>query len=209
MSLTLIAITAAVAASLGYLASRRRGASGTDKPVLPPKIKNPWNAQKREVQASDPLASLGLSLGDVVSAEGEERWLAGAIVARDTKLLAAVFIAPEGLAHRAVVAFPSPDRGIQWLAPADVASPAEPPATLEIEGIVMRRRARLPVHLERLGQGAPHVGPSGVLAMYEAGGREAAIVITSEGKCHAWFGCHLDEGEYDRMGRAFDDEPAD
>lgn len=206
MSLTLIAITAAVAASLGYLASRKRGGDGAppEEPKKPPPMTN--KKGKTEPKVSDPLASLGLSLGDVVSAEGEERWLAGAILARDTNIVAAVFIAPEGLAHRAVVAFPLPDRRIQWLAPADVDSPAEPPATLEIGGMVMRRRARLPVNLDRLGQGAPNVGASGVFSVYEAGGREAAVVITSEGKSFAWFGRHLDEGEYDRMGRAFDDE---
>ena len=205
MSLLLIAITATVGASIGYLASRRRDAAKPPQnKELPMKStsakgKKPSGTETSAASAN-PLLSFGLGLGDVVSAEGEERWLAGAIVARDTKVVAAVYIAPEGLGHRAVVVFPKPEQTIQWLAPTEIASPQEPPATLEIGGITMHRRARLPVYLDRLGQGTPSVGPSGVFAMYEAGGREAAVVITSEGKCLAWFGRRLEEGEYDRMG---------
>jgi hypothetical protein len=203
MSLVVIAVTAAVAAAMGYLASRRREpaksvealdklAGGKDKDA--PKLPKP---------ARDPLAGLTLALGDVVSAEGEERWLAGALVVRDRgETMAAVMMAPEGLTLQAVVAFPPPERRILWLSPVEVVSPAEPPATLEIEGAAMTRRSRLPVSFERLGQGAPAAGATGMFATYETGGREVAVVITSEGKTFAWSGRRLDVDEYDNMGRA-------
>jgi len=204
MSLVIIAVTAAVAASLGYFASRRREGEGAAKPSV--KAKN--KPVRAELPPADPLAGLGLALGDVVSAEGEERWLAGAILARETKPAAVVFIAPEGLELRAVVVFPA-ERSILWLAPVEVVSPAEPPATLEIEGLAMRRKGRLPVSFERLGQGAPMLGATGIFATYEAGGREVALVLTSEGKSLAWFGRRLEEGEFDRMGRVFEDGSSD
>ena len=203
MSLVAIAVTAAVAASLGYLASRRREAAGPDVGKALGDKKKP--ALAKAPAPADPLAGLALALGDVVSAEGDERWLAGAIVAREQALAAVIFVAPEGLAHHAVVLFPAPTRGVFWLSPATVDTPPEPPGTLEIRGMVMQRRSRLPVMFERLGQSTPAVGPSGILATYEAGGREVALVVTSEGKTLAWAGRRLDEGEYDRMGRA-DDE---
>ncbi|MDI1448726.1 hypothetical protein [Polyangium sp. 6x1] len=204
MSLVAIAVTAAVAASLGYLASRRRE-SARGEVDAPDESKLQGDKKKpRELKApapADPLAGLGLALGDVVSAEGDERWLAGAIVAREQALAAVIFVAPEGLAHHVVALVPAASRVILWLSPEAVDSPPEPPGTLEIRGMAMQRRSRLPVTFERLGQGAPTVGPSGILAVYEAGGREVALVVTSEGKALAWAGRRLDESEYDRMGR--------
>lgn len=206
MSLVAIAITAAVAASLGYLASRRRAreSEAPDEGKALDDKKKPPRALKAPAPA-DPLAGLMLALGDVVSAEGDERWLSGAIVAREQALAAVIFVAPEGLAHHVVALFPEDARRVLWLSPASVDTPPEPPGTLEIRGMAMQRRSRLPVFFERLGQGAPMLGASGILATYEAGGREVALVVTSEGKTLAWAGRRLDEGEYDRMGRADDD----
>ena len=202
MSLVAIAVTAAVAASLGYLASRRRESAretfGPDETKALDEKKKP-RALKAPPPA-DPLAGLALALGDVVSAEGDERWLAGAIVARERALAAVIFVAPEGLAHHVVALVPADARTVLWLSPEAVDTPPEPPGTLEIRGMAMQRRSRLPVTFERFGQGAPTLGASGLFAVYEAGGREVAIVITSEGKALAWAGRRLDEGEYDRMG---------
>jgi hypothetical protein len=205
-----IAVTAAVAASLGYIASRRKEPSEAQVVPVKPPAKNVKESPKTAPKpASDPLLELGLALGEVVSAEGEERWLTGVIVARDRgQTAAAVFIAPEGIEHRAVFAFPPPERAIFWLAPVEVTSSPEPPATLEIGGMVMRRKRRLPVSFERLGQGAPRMGSEGIFAMYETGGREVAAVITSEGQVFAWSGRRLEEGEFDRMGRVHEDEVA-
>jgi hypothetical protein len=208
VSLVVIAVTAAVAASLGYLASRRReeAAEPSGKKPASPESPKDDEAEAKEEPAPATLKGLSLALGDVVSAEGEERWLAGVIVARDGQRVAAgVFIAPEGIGHRAVVAFSPPERHLFWLAPAEVTTPSEPPATLEIGNVAMRRRGRVPVTLARAGTGAPSVGTSGILATYESTGREVALVLTSEGRTLAWSGVRLDEGEYDRMGSAGED----
>jgi hypothetical protein len=142
-----------------------------------------------------------LTRGDVVSAEHEERWLAGALVAREEgHAIAALFLAPEGSKHSAVAAFASPRREIFWMEPMELASPEEPPATIELGGMPMRRKGRLPVTIERLGQGAPQVAEEAIWAAYEGGGRDVAVVIASQGRAYAWAGKRLDEDEYDRLG---------
>ncbi|MGK4006566.1 hypothetical protein WMF31_28355 [Sorangium sp. So ce1036] len=195
MSLTLLAAAAAaVAATVGYLASRRdREAEGaTGEEALRAASGAPGGA---------PWDELPFALGDVVLVGSEERWLAGALVARERgELVAVVFLAPEGAAQGAVVTFPEPRREILWLLPAEVDAPDEPPATLEIAGMTLRRRARLPVTLERVGQGAPPLGDAGIIALYEGGGHDAAVVLASEGRIHAWSGRRIDGAGYERLG---------
>jgi hypothetical protein len=230
MSFTLImAVTAAVAATMGYMAARRRGEDGDDDEEelneAPPKDSPKLGAKKAEPKlgakkaepkpgakkaepkprkAADPKSAfegMPLMLGDVVSAEHEERWLAGALVAREEeRVVAALFLAPEGNKHVAVAAFVPPRREIFWMDPAELTSPEEPPATIELGGVTMRRKGRLPVSIERLGQGAPQVSEEAIWAAYEGGGRDVAVVIVSEGRAYAWMGRRLDEEEYDRLG---------
>ncbi|WP_437679600.1 hypothetical protein [Sorangium sp. So ce131] len=196
MSLTLLAAAAAaLAATAGYIAARR------EKEALD----GDGGAEARDPAGGPPQESLWdelpLALGDVVMAGIEERWLSGAIVARERgEIVAVVFLAPEAAAQGAVVAFPAPRREILWLAPAAIDSPEEPPATLEIAGMTLRRRARLPAALERLGKGAPPLGDAGIFALYDGGGSDAAVVIASEGRVHAWAGRRVEDGAYDRLG---------
>lgn len=152
--------------------------------------------------------ALPLGLGDVVVAEGEERWLAGGALAKEgDKVVAAVFFAPEGSRTKTVVAFARPRRDVLWLAPARADSPAEPPASCEIDGSPMTRRGRLPVTLSRHGQGVPALGEVGILAEYEGGADEVAVVLTSEGRSYAWSGRRLAPGDYDRLGSGGEDGP--
>ncbi len=146
--------------------------------------------------------SLPLALGDVVIADHEERWLAGGLVAREgDKVVAAIFFAPEGAATKVVVAFARPRRDVLWLSPARVDSPAEPPASVEIDGVAMTRRGRLPIVLSRHGQGVPSsIGETGIFAEYEGGADEVAVLVTSGGRAFAWTGKKLDEDAYDRLG---------
>jgi hypothetical protein len=197
MSLTLIAaVAAAVAASIGYLSARRshgeENAGDGARPAPPP----------RHDGSGGVLAELPLALGDVVMAGDEERWLSGAIVAQESgdHLVAVIFVAPEGAQLGAVVVFPPPRRDIDWLAPASVDSPGEPPATLEIAGTTMQRRGRLPAALRRIGQGAPPIGEAGIVAMYDGGGSDVAVVLGSAGHVHAWAGRRIDEDGYERLG---------
>jgi hypothetical protein len=204
----LMAMTAAVAASFGYLAARRKPGEGGDErgtrdsahPTEEQGVDK--QMQKKRLAEQSPFEGLPFSLGDVVIADGDERWLAGAIVAREDeeRVLGALFLAPEGSAQRAVAVFAAPRTDIYWLSPVDLASPGEPPATIEIAGAALRRRGRLPVTLERHGQGAPSVEAEGIWATYDGGGKGVALVLTSGGKTFAFSGKRLEEGEYDRLG---------
>ena len=203
MSLILIAaVTAAVAASVGYLASRRKPAEGDDGDDDAPPPDPQAERREQEARAFD---GLPLKLGDVVSAGPDERWLAGALVARERgQVVTVLFLAPEGAAQGAVAVFAPPRQDIYWLSPAAVESPDEPPATLEIGGVPMRRRGRLPVSLERMGQGAPRVGEAGILATYEGGPTDVAVVVGSEGRAHAWSDRRIEGGDYERLGAGGD-----
>jgi hypothetical protein len=197
VSLTLLAaVAAAVAASVGYLSARRNpeaaGGGGGERRGPPGGGGEavPWPV------------GLPLNLGDVVLVGAEERWLTGALVAREkTEIVAALFLAPEGAKQAAVAAFPPPRRDIFWLDPVAIDSPVEPPATLEIGGVTMLRRGRLPVLFERLGQGAPQIGAAGMIATYTAAESEVAIVVASEGQVYGWAGTRIEEGAYERLGR--------
>jgi hypothetical protein len=213
MSFTLLlAVTAAVAASMGYLAARKHGEeddgpSDSDEEEGRKKDQDEGKnlapkpgAKPAKKPGASPFATLPLALGDVVSSGSEERWLAGAVVAReDGRVVGALFLAPEGVVEKAIAVFAPPRKDIWWMSPVPLDSPGEPPATIEIRGVAMPRKGRLPVALERLGQGTPDLGDDGLWAIYDLG-RDVALVIASHGKIHAWSGARLDEDEYDRLG---------
>lgn len=164
---------------------------------------------------ADPLARLPLSLNDVVGVEADdptkgggigkahtERWLAGALAMTESgETVGAIFIAPEGAKEEAVVAFAAPRKDIGWVSRVEVEIIGEPPSSLEIGGIVMQRKRRLFVHLERLGRGAPNIGPGAVFAEYQATGRAIAVVLKADTTIVAWTGARFEAGEYERWGR--------
>jgi hypothetical protein len=233
MSFTLIlAVTAAVAGSMGYLAARKKDhepeaglkkrndesddeKEEKDEYGKPPPAKlvqkvNPapksgakaaGKPETEEEKAKKVFAGLPLSLGDVVSDHHEERWLAGALVAREQgRVISALFLAPEGAKLSAVAVFAAPRKEIYWMDPADLDVTDEPPATIELGGVAFRRKARLPVTIERMGQGAPSIGEEAIWGVYDGGPAEVAVVLVSEGRVWAWQGRKLDEDRYDRMG---------
>ena len=209
MSLTLLALTAAVAAGAGYVVARKYKQDALvpdgDPAAAADSAKKDASTKKEGDGAGSTVVGLPLELGDVVQAEGEERWLAGALMARESgRVVAAVFFAPEGGTQHAVAVFAAPRPDIHWLAPAEADCPGEPPATLEISGDSFTRKSRLPVRLERVGQGVPQVEDVGVWGSYEGGGREVALVVTSAGKTLAWRGRRLDDDEYERLGKGGD-----
>lgn len=196
MSLILIAVAAGVSVAAGLFAARRRGkgeptktdatAGATAKPAAPAE--------------PSPFDGLALALGDVISSDREERWLAGALVAREAgRVVLVLFVAPEGVSHGAVAVFPAPRRDILWLAPAELVCPPEPPTTIEIGATTLSRRSRIPVAIERVGQGTPSIGETALWATYE-GGADIAVVLCSQGKVFAWLGRHLGETDYERLG---------
>lgn len=246
MSFTLIlAVTAAIAGSMGYFAARKkpdeadappkkrkdedesgkknkdeheieqdedekdeygkpppeRKAAAKVKPGPKPGAKGAVKEETAEEKAKKTFAGLPLSLGDVVSDHHEERWLAGALVAREQgRVISALFLAPEGAKLSAVAVFAAPRKEIYWMDPAELDVTEEPPATIELAGIAFRRKARLPVTIERLGQGAPSMGEEAIWGVYDGGPGEVAVVLVSEGRVWAWQGRKLDEDRYDRLG---------
>lgn len=210
---TIVAVTAILAATAGYLAARSRTSQASNDAKDPSKNKTKTNTKNTkssvagdaggaaEKAAPSPFEGMPLGLGDVVLADAEERWLAGALVARENRrVVAALFFSPEGASTPAIAAFASPRRDIYWMSPVEVVAPAEPPATLEIGEAMLTRRGRIPVSLERVGQGAPHVAETLLWATYEGGGRDVAVLLVGGGKVLAWRGSRLDEGDYDRLG---------
>jgi hypothetical protein len=194
----LAAVCAAAAAAAGAFAGRR-SAVNESEPDADKKNATPVEAPAARAFAND---ALSLDVGDVVSVGTEERWLAGALALRDGEhLVAALFIAPEGKRNDAVCAFSSPRRELLWLTPHAVEIGAEPPSAIELDGIVMRRRARVPVTVARYGQDTPDVGEQAVFAEYEAGGGATGVVIRGANAAWGWSGKRVDEGAYDRMGK--------
>ncbi len=210
--IVLAAAMAASAASAAVLAMRRIAKRDREEEEEQKKAGPPPPPIKPAVDAEGVLASLPVGIGDVVSVDDDptsassktmrERWLVGGLCLWDAEsLVGAVFVAPEGSRDEAVAGFAAPRREIAWMSPEAVELGAEPPSALELGGVVMQRRRRLFVRLERLGKGAPDVGERGVFAEYAASGRAVAIVIRGDRATVAWSGVRFDPGEYDRMGR--------
>jgi hypothetical protein len=146
-------------------------------------------------------AAFPCALGDVVlrASDGQEVWLAGALVLREDAPAAVLFIAPDAPSDRAVYARPKPVTELAWLAP--IASKGivvgpEPPTAIELDGAHFERKRRLPLHVERVGEGAPDVGATVLLGEYEAANGEIALLLVSDG-VRAWRGTRLAVGEYD------------
>ena len=201
MSLLAACVVAALAASAGVVVATRAAAAGSRR-ASRPGVEGSGPTELRAVgPVEDPFVGLPIALGDVVSVGGEERWLAGGLVLREGgRVVAAVLTAPEGATVQAVAVFAPPERAVWWLVPVDLEAPPDPPATIELRGLALRRRRRLPVEVDRLGQGAPSVAEGALFATYEGGGRDVAVVIVAGGVAHAWVGQRRDEGEYDRLG---------
>jgi hypothetical protein len=201
----LLALAAAAAlvasASGGFFVASRRQAQRAKKE----QDKGGGDKSEKAPPPKDAFASLPFSVGDVVVVDGEERWLSGGVLAKEgSAVVAALFFAPEGAATKAVAVFCPPRKEIYWLAPSRADSPSEPPASIEIDGVPMTRRGRLPVSLTRHGQGAPTIGDAGIFAEYDGGADEVAVVLTSNGRAFAWSGRRVHEGSYDRLGHGGD-----
>jgi len=207
VSFLVIATIVAAASAAGFTWGRRE--RGRQTPPGPSDrvdaVKKPAPIDAAPVEEPRPaadLAKLALSLGDVVSYERDERWLAGSLVARDgSEMVGALFFAPEGSRHEVVAAFPAPRREIFWMSAVAFESGTEPPTSVELGGGILQRKARIPVAFTRAGQGSPDVGDSGMWAEYGAAGGARAVIVRTSGGTYAFVGQGLAEGEYDRMGK--------
>jgi hypothetical protein len=194
------AVDAAVVAAglfLGRLITRtlrRRGAARARLPQL--------KTGDEGVAGGGSLAGFACGLGDVVVRrfEGDEAWLAGALVLMEERPVAVLFIAPDRDGGRAVLARTGSDRTLIWLTPlptGTVAPSPDPPPTVEHAGVRFQRTRRLPVRVERLGSGAPDVGERAVMGEYAAPGAERLVVIAAAGASIAWRGVSLSKDQYD------------
>ena len=187
----LMAATAFFAASMGF-SQRRAGGKTTPTPTGRAKMRR-WSERPVLARAArrprpPPSTACRSQVGDVVLGNGEERWLRGRASsrARRGRVIGALFVAPEGAVQHGVAAFVAPRREVFWLAPAAVDATGEPPATLELGGVVLRRKGRLcPSRSSASATGAPRV-EEGIWAEYEAGGRDVALVVTGGGGCFAF-----------------------
>jgi len=140
-------------------------------------------------------------LGDVVVRvmERDEAWLAGALSFSEDGPIAALFVAPEAGADRAVFAREGED-GLLWLGalPAGEITPTQdPPHALEHGGAHFERLRRWPVGVRRLGTGVPTVGEKAILAEYAGPGEERLLVVAGADRTMGWRGVALRRADYD------------
>ena len=153
-------------------------------------------------RTADLLAGFACKLGDVVVRrfEGDEAWLAGALVLVEDRPVAALFIAPDAQGERAVFVGGAAETTLTWLmplGPGEVAHSGDPPPAIEHAGARFRRTRRLPVRVDRLGTGAPDLGGSAIMGEYAGSGLERIVMLVGTGASLAWRGVTLTEGEYD------------
>jgi hypothetical protein len=157
---------------------------------------------KAEPEADVLPATFPCKVGDVVMrvVEGDEAWLAGALVLAEDRPVAALFVAPEAGGDHALFVRDAPGSGATWLWPIPkgrLASTKDPPHTLEHEGVRYERERRLPVRVSRVGSGAPSVGVRAVVAEYGGPGSARLLVVAGADETLAWKGVALAEGEYE------------
>jgi hypothetical protein len=183
--------------ALGRWIVRRIRARGTTPPHG-----TPADGAGSEAPASEPPASFPCKLGDVVVrvAEGDEAWLAGALMLAEDRPVAALFVAPEAGGDRAVFVRDAPGAGMTWLTPIAKDAPVvttDPPHALEHHGVRYERARRLPVRVSRVGTGAPSVGDRAVVAEYAGPAAMRLVVVAGNERTLSWKGVALTEGEYD------------
>jgi hypothetical protein len=200
VTLALDALVVAGGIFFGRLIARslRRGKQEAD-PAAEPDGKG---AGARRADDVDPLAGFVCALGDVITrrVEGDEAWLAGVLLFEEERPVAALFIAPEARGDRAVLVPGPAQTTLAWLAPlppGEVVLSGDPPRAIEHAGTHFERTRRLPVHVRRLGTGAPEVGSTAVFGEYVALGMDRLVVVAGSVTSLAWRGIALSESDYE------------
>lgn len=173
-------------------------------PPEPPKEEQPEMKPEPPAEATKParveLPSFPCQLGDVVlRSAGDEAWLAGALILHEGDApAAALFVSPEAKADRAVLARPSQSE-LLWLSEEKgvVIALGDPPTALEIGSERYERRRRLPLRAERVGTGAPDLGPDVIFAEYTGLGDDHLVVLATKDRVLAYRGPALGSGAYD------------
>ncbi|MCA9584344.1 MAG: hypothetical protein KC657_03195 [Myxococcales bacterium] len=215
MSLILTGLIVAAASGATFLAGRmfaRRGAAGAKAEGESPDgeadgataAESPPEQTKRKAPTrdapDDALAGFPCQLGDVVMRkDGDEAWLAGALVLSEDVAVSALFFAPDAGAERVIYARPKPRASVAWLEsldPSEVLVGGEPPTSLEHDGVRFERARRIPLRARRVGVGAADVGGSVVLAEYTSMGSERLVLVKGD-VARAFRGVELDEGTFE------------
>lgn len=196
MLLELAGLTALLAASAGGLywsrVRKRPRSSETARP------RGPETHDAPASQRSD----LPFRLGEVISAEDEERWLTGCIACREgQRLVLALYVADDGGAPRVLGAEPPP-RDLLWLEPrGELTLDGDPPPSLELGRTTYTRTSRRPVEIEVYGKGVALERGGGILGLYEGGPLDRAVVLATGRGGHVYAGRALGPERVDRMGQ--------
>lgn len=171
----------------------------------PPKL--PSSAPEETLPA-DPLAGWSVRVGDVVQRDRETRWPDGALLIRETadRLRFALLLAEEGGEEHALLAFPPPSRDLLWLTERDVGVVDPPPPRIEIEGLMLDRRASLPALVEAVGGRTAPPGEQARFAWYEGSIGDGAVVLAARDRVRLWYGARLRADDWDNLGSAPGDE---
>jgi hypothetical protein len=185
-----------------------------------------WMMQKRPAEATPPvtpysatrdepatrLVGFRCSLGDVVLLpQGDEAWLAGALLLRERaaeadesgdaeRTVAILYVAPDRGGDRAIYARGAPSPSLDWLLPVaegSVLASPEPPSAIELRNTRFERVRRIPLSVVRAGVGTPDLGAFAVVAEYEGGAGGRLLVIKGSTESRAWVGHRLEEGMFD------------
>lgn len=170
MSMILFACVAAGAAAVGWVSGRKArerhdlARGGAVSPTAP-----------------NPFADYPCGLKDVLArTKDDEVLLSGGLrLSESGAPVAAIFFGtgPQG-APRQVVAFPGDRTEFFWLSPEQPQdSGAEPPSSIELQGIVLERSRRLPVIVERFGTDVPPVDREAIFAEYRGGSGQVAFLL--------------------------------
>jgi hypothetical protein len=203
VSLLVTAALAAAGVAIGRLvvrAATKKPAPAPDPTGAPAKPAVPEKKVEAPA-ASDPLALFPCRIGDVVlRSQGDEAWLAGALVLSEDAPVMALFFAPDAGHDTSILARPKPSNDLVWLAPVTGATlfpGAEPPNVIEHEDMRFERERRLPLRVKRIGSGAPDYGETVVLAEYRSAGFERLLVIVASAKVYLFRGVLLETGMFD------------
>lgn len=149
------------------------------------------------------FASLPFGLGDVLVLEnGEEAWLAGALVCAESAPIAFLFRAPSGGQDRAVYLRAVPPVDAYWLddcSGARAHGPLEPPTSLEHAGEIYARARRLPVAVSRTGEVSFDLEGTGILAEYRGPADRRLVRVATREAVLVCAGRVLLPGAYDRF----------
>lgn len=189
---------------IGWIVQKRRTARTT--------VVDPARLPGGGEASVERLVGFPCSLGDVVlRAEGDEAWLAGALLLRERaaardeagdldRTVAVLFVAPDREGDRAVYARGAPSPSLDWLLPVPETALTvgpEPPSAIEYERERFERVRRLPLSVTRAGSGAPDLGGDAVVAEYVGGAGARLLVLVGTKVTRAWIGRRLEQGMYD------------